>query len=236
MRDRGRLNEMEARVIENWPDAGLFQHARLELAAVFARGGIPFEPRVPVPDCTCVRCRTMAVGGRRVEDVQEAEDAVEVLAGLPVDLRMTEASRWAKERNRLGRDVRIPAPLTLVLMAVQHPGAVRWGSTELGVDGLPPIPAARVDWERMVDHARAVSTVEVARRLGCGDPVRRGRELAVRCPLHEDKDPSLRIHEDGRRWYCDPCGEGGDSIRLHMRARSLDFVTAVGELVGESHA
>ena len=62
-----------------------------------------------------------------------------------------------------------------------------------------------------VDRARAVSVLEVARRLGCGEPVRRGKELAVRCPLHEDKDPSLRIHEDGRRWYCDPCGEGGDA-------------------------
>ena len=170
------------------------------------------------------------MGGRRVEDVQEAEDAVEVLAGLPVDLRMAEASRWAEERNRLGRDVRIPAPLTLVLMAVQHPGAIRWCSTELGVDGLPPIPTSGADWERMVDHARAVSTVEVANRLGCGDPVRRGKELAVRCPLHEDTDPSLRIHEDGRRWYCDPSGEGGDAIKLFMRARGLDFAQAIREL------
>ena len=66
MRDRGRLNEMEARVIENWPDAGLSAHARLELAAVFARGGIPLEPQAPVQDCTCVKMphlRQWAGGG-----------------------------------------------------------------------------------------------------------------------------------------------------------------------------
>ena len=83
-----------------------------------------------------------------------------------------------------------------------------------------------------LDAARAVSVVEVARRLGCGDPVRRGRELHVRCPLHEDTDPSLRIHADGRRWYCDPCGEGGDAIRLLMRARGLDFPAAARDLAG----
>ena len=81
-----------------------------------------------------------------------------------------------------------------------------------------------------VGRARSVSVLEVARRLGCGDPVRRGRELHVRCPLHKDTDPSLRIHVDGRRWYCDPCGEGGDAIGLYMRARRLDFLGAVREL------
>ena len=82
-----------------------------------------------------------------------------------------------------------------------------------------------------VDRARAVPLLEIVRRLGCGEPVRRGCELAVRCPLHEDSNPSLRIHPDGRRWYCDPCGEGGDSIALYMKVRQLSFVDAVRELV-----
>ena len=81
-----------------------------------------------------------------------------------------------------------------------------------------------------VDRARAVSVLEVVHRLGCGEPIRRGRELHVRCPLHEDSEPSLRIHRNGRWWYCDPCGEGGDAIRLYMRGRQLDFITAVREL------
>ncbi len=90
--------------------------------------------------------------------------------------------------------------------------------------------ARRQEWERTVAAARSVPVVEVARRLGCGDPVRRGKELQVRCPLHQDRHPSLRIASDGRRWFCDPCGEGGDGIALYMRARRVDFAQAVREL------
>ena len=72
--------------------------------------------------------------------------------------------------------------------------------------------------------------MEIAARLGMGEPMKRGRELHVRCPLHDDGNPSLRIHQDGRRWYCDPCGEGGDGIGLYMRARRIGFVEAVQEL------
>lgn len=88
----------------------------------------------------------------------------------------------------------------------------------------------RARWERTVEAARALTVEEVARRLGLGDPVKRGRELAVRCPLHDDSDPSLRIAPDGRTWYCDPCAEGGDAIALYMAARRLDFAEAVREL------
>ena len=81
-----------------------------------------------------------------------------------------------------------------------------------------------------VNRARSLTVADVTQLLGCGEPVRRGRETAVRCPLHEDRNPSLRIHADGRRWYCDPCGTGGDAITLYMRARNVDFVSAVREL------
>jgi len=89
------------------------------------------------------------------------------------------------------------------------------------------------EWERTVDRARSLTVLDVARLLGvpgCGDPVKRGRELAVRCPLHDDRSPSLRIAADGRRWFCDPCGIGGDPLDLFMRARRIDFGDAVREL------
>ena len=88
----------------------------------------------------------------------------------------------------------------------------------------------RERWERMVQLARAVPVLEVARRLGSGDPVKRGKELAVRCPLHADTDPSLRIDATSNVWFCDPCAEGGDAIRLLMRARRVSFADAVREL------
>lgn len=88
----------------------------------------------------------------------------------------------------------------------------------------------RQGWERRVDDARHISIIHIARMLGCGDPVKRGRELAVICPLHADDDPSCRVDPDRNVWYCDRCAEGGDGIELYMRARRLHFAAAIKEL------
>ena len=37
----------------------------------------------------------------------------------------------------------------------------------------------------------------------------------MRCPRHDDHDPSLRIAPDGSHWKCMVCGRGGDAIELH---------------------
>ncbi len=82
----------------------------------------------------------------------------------------------------------------------------------------------------IVETARAVPLLEVVRRLGLGTPVKKGKELAVRCPLHEDNNPSLRLNPTKQLWYCAPCVEGGDAIKLYMRARRIEFAEAVREL------
>ena len=88
----------------------------------------------------------------------------------------------------------------------------------------------RERWENMVHRARAVPLLDIVSWLGCGEPVKRGRELHVRCPLHQDSDPSCRLDPSAGVWFCDPCGQGGDAIDLFMRARRLDFADAVREL------
>jgi DNA primase len=59
----------------------------------------------------------------------------------------------------------------------------------------------------------AVSIEEVARLLS-GPGVKRGREIAYLCPLHDDHDPSLRVDPEKGVWFCDPCLVGGDAIAL----------------------
>ena len=81
-----------------------------------------------------------------------------------------------------------------------------------------------------VEKARAVSLLEVVQRLGLGTPAKKGKELAVRCPFHEDNDPSLRLNPTKQLWYCAPCALGGDGIKLYMQARCLSFTEAVREL------
>ena len=85
-------------------------------------------------------------------------------------------------------------------------------------------------WAETVDDARRISLMEVVRRLGLGDPVPQGRRLVLSCPLHEDHRPSMSLDPDRGLWYCFPCAEGGDGIRLWMRVRGVGFADAVKDL------
>jgi DNA primase len=80
-----------------------------------------------------------------------------------------------------------------------------------GVSNTKPIDAAK----------KAVHIVDLAERLA-GPGVRRGREIAFRCPLHDDHDPSLRVDPDKGVWFCDPCLRGGDVVELARLAWGYD--------------
>ena len=81
-----------------------------------------------------------------------------------------------------------------------------------------------------VEAARRSSILEVAARLGLGSPKQAGREYVVRCPLHDDRHPSMRINPTKGTWYCDPCAEGGDTIALVQAVQRCTFLEAVREL------
>ncbi len=81
-----------------------------------------------------------------------------------------------------------------------------------------------------VEKARQIPIAQVAERLGLGAPTRRGKSVLVRCPLHDDHHPSMSLDTGKGLWFCFPCGEGGDGIKLYMRARRLNFAEAVREL------
>jgi hypothetical protein len=85
------------------------------------------------------------------------------------------------------------------------------------------IPRYRgVSYVRPIDAAKeAVSVIDLAERLA-GPGVRRGQEIAFRCPLHDDHDPSLRVDPDKGVWFCDPCLVGGDVIELARLAWGYD--------------
>jgi CHC2 zinc finger len=67
----------------------------------------------------------------------------------------------------------------------------------------------------------AVPILDLAERLS-GPGVRRGREIAFRCPLHDDHNPSLRVDPDKGVWFCDPCLLGGDVVELARLAWGYD--------------
>ena len=86
-------------------------------------------------------------------------------------------------------------------------------------------------WLDRVAAARQIPILEIARRLGLGSPRRVGSQSLVRCPLHQDRRPSLCLDAKKGVWFCHPCGEGGDGIKLVMRARRVSFKEAIHELV-----
>jgi CHC2 zinc finger len=73
-----------------------------------------------------------------------------------------------------------------------------------GVSFRKPIEAAR----------ELVSVEELAERLSGAPGVKRGSEIAFRCPLHDDHDPSLLVDPARGVWYCFPCSKGGSVVEL----------------------
>lgn len=54
----------------------------------------------------------------------------------------------------------------------------------------------------------------VAEELGMEMGRRRRQEWLARCPLHDDRHPSLRLNPEKGTWFCDPCGRGGGTVAL----------------------
>lgn len=182
-----------------------------------ANGARP--PQTAAPGCECVRCETYRAGGD-AEDADVAEWAVELLA------RLHPAERWTRAYDlhaawtdpEIG--CRLPGPDQLVALAKKVPGARR----------DRPGPAG----ERLpVEEARRVPILDLVQRLGLGEPERVGREYRVRCFLHDDTKPSLRLNPDkgeGGLWWCDVCAMGGDGISLVERVTGKTFAEAVKEI------
>lgn len=54
----------------------------------------------------------------------------------------------------------------------------------------------------------------------------------ARCPLHEDKTPSLKLYEKNNTWWCFSCGQGTDTIDLVMKMQGVSMKEAIKVLCG----
>ena len=57
-----------------------------------------------------------------------------------------------------------------------------------------------------------------------------GRRYTGLCPLHKEKTPSFSVDPLQGLFYCFGCGQGGDTIRLHMLLSGDDFPAAIEAL------
>lgn len=46
----------------------------------------------------------------------------------------------------------------------------------------------------------------------CGEGRKEGRQVAFRCPWHQDGHPSLKVDPVKRTWFCWPCNKGGGVV------------------------
>jgi hypothetical protein len=56
---------------------------------------------------------------------------------------------------------------------------------------------------------------------------RRGVQLYGLCPMHPDKDPTLRVDPKKKLYYCPACGEGGNAIHWIRQRDGLGFKRAL---------
>ena len=86
--------------------------------------------------------------------------------------------------------------------------------------------------EEQLERAKRVPLSQVCTRLGLGGGVRRGKEVAFTCPLHDDSNPSLRVNPEKNLCYCDVCARGGDGIWLVREVLKMGFGEAVSFILG----
>ena len=85
-------------------------------------------------------------------------------------------------------------------------------------------------WVRRCDAARRIPIMEIVERLDLGEQKRSGGQVLIRCPFHDDRRPSFSINPKKSVWYCHPCAEGGDAIKLWQRVRKVGFADAIRQL------
>ena len=99
------------------------------------------------------------------------------------------------------------------------------------------------DWSRVVrakrsktnSDANSVSIAEVVRHFG--GEVKEGRNVSVRCCMHDDSRKSAVIDTYNNLYYCHTCGKGGNAVNVIMELENVGFKDALaraGEIIGGS--
>jgi hypothetical protein len=91
-----------------------------------------------------------------------------------------------------------------------------------------PMPAIGRAWKRA---ERLKSEVPIGRVIGEYTTLRHaGADFVGRCPLHEDKRPSLHVYPATNSFHCYGCGEGGDVLTFLQKREHLTFGQALEAL------
>lgn len=168
--------------------------------------------------------------------ISEIEAANCALArNLGADQACVDGARILRPPGTLNRKRRVPRPVRLEHLDLndRHDLATLVGEHE--DPARPPEPRRPVRRRAGGDRLTAIPPPVYVERL-TGRTVPRSRK--VRCPLHEDRTPSLHAYpEPDAGWYCFGCGRGGSIYDLAallwgVTPRGSDFLHLRDQLIG----
>jgi DNA primase len=89
------------------------------------------------------------------------------------------------------------------------------------------------DWSRVGRKTRrkgavdtsSISIIDIVRFYG--GEVREGRNVSVRCCIHNDTRRSAVIDTYGNLYFCHTCGKGGTAVDVIMEKEGIGFKDAV---------
>lgn len=84
-------------------------------------------------------------------------------------------------------------------------------------------------------HAEKIKAAVTCKQLLEANGTRVGHGGFAICPLHGDKDASLKVYGGDRGWVCYGCHKGGDVINLARELYGVGFNEAIRRLNEEFH-
>lgn len=86
--------------------------------------------------------------------------------------------------------------------------------------------SATTKWDDKYNHAKNLDIANVVSKYTCIEEsvlLRRN----IKCPIHEDKTPSLKVYKNTNTFKCFGCNAGGSPIDFIMAKESCSFKEAV---------
>jgi hypothetical protein len=108
----------------------------------------------------------------------------------------------------------------LTRQAERHTRAMR-------LPGYPPV-RPHEDRTARFQAARWCDLVDLAQTLTGQQAIKGGNgRYRLRCPFHNDHNPSLIVYPPGKGWWCPVCGKGGDAVAFVAEFNRCSVVEAL---------
>lgn len=86
-------------------------------------------------------------------------------------------------------------------------------------------------YKKRLDPAEVKQQADIVKIIGQYTALRKaGKEYVGKCPLHDDRHPSLSVNPAKGLWHCFACEIGGDVFDFLTRLRDYSFLEAAGEV------